>query len=382
MGRKYDLYNQKSGTLIAKKYLGESKWFCICEVCNNEVIITTDLFHKNQRVGRDGCKHAKSVKIGDTFGFLTVIAPSEDYIKPKSGAHEKRWLCKCTCGREKSVLESNLKSYKSIKCGKCSNRVSIPEKMIVYYLSQYFDDIIEQYEPDFLDGKEIDIFVPRLNLGIEYDGVRWHKNPKLDKLKDEICKKNNVQLIRIREPLCPKLESSICIYTPKATTNGTHMTNPIKSLINYINANYNCNINLEVDRLKDNANVCKTLIKKQEFGSLINNYPNIAKEWDYEKNKPLKPSDIAAHSGRKVWWICSKCGLSYSSVVASRTGVDKCGCPACRYKKAYKKVLCVELNKEFESVKCAAKFVNKKPCSITSSVKLNTTCGGYHWKKV
>ena len=35
--------------------------------------------------------------------------------------------------RLKEILESNLKVHKSLTCGICSNRVSIPEKMIYYY---------------------------------------------------------------------------------------------------------------------------------------------------------------------------------------------------------------------------------------------------------
>lgn len=149
MGLRYDLTGEKSGTLIAKKYIGNSKWLCICQVCQNEVEITTDWFHKNQRLGRDGCKHVKQISIGDKFGYLTVIEKADDYIKPKSKAKENCWLCECICGRTKKILESNLKSYKSLSCGICMNRVSIPEKMIYYYLSQYFDNIKEQYRPDF-----------------------------------------------------------------------------------------------------------------------------------------------------------------------------------------------------------------------------------------
>ena len=29
--------------------------------------------------------------------------------------------------------------------------------------------------------------------------------------------------------------------------------------------------------------------------------PDIAKEWDYEKNHPLKPEDVTPHSNKKVW---------------------------------------------------------------------------------
>lgn len=29
-------------------------------------------------------------------------------------------------------------------------------------------------------------------------------------------------------------------------------------------------------------------------------------EWDYEKNRTVKPNEIALHYGKKVWWCCSK----------------------------------------------------------------------------
>ena len=266
MGSFQDLTGQISGTLIAKEYLGSSKWLCVCNVCKNEIIITTDWFHKNIRLGRDGCKHVKQICIGDTFGYLTVVAPAEDYIKPQSKAHEKRWLCECVCGRTKEILDSNLKAYKSLTCGKCSTRVSIPEKMIFHYLSQYFDDIQEQYRPEFLSGKEIDIFIPSLKVGIEYDGYRWHKNVDNDIFKNEICRKNGVFIIRIREPRCPIIDNaSHCILTPKPTTNGTHMTQPIKELIEFLNSHFNCNIDLEVDCVKDNADICKRIISTVGF---------------------------------------------------------------------------------------------------------------------
>lgn len=384
MGTFQDLTNQISGTLIAKEYLGQSKWKCICQVCENEIVITTDWFHKNKRLGRAGCKHVKSISIGDTFGYLQVIEQTEDYIKPKSQAHEKRWLCKCLCGRTKMILESNLKAYKSLSCGICMSRVSIPEKMIFYYLSKHFVDIQEQYRPFFLKGKEIDIYIPSLQIGIEYDGTRWHKDVNKDILKNEICLKNGITIIRVREPNCPCIKDMrYCITTPKPTTNGTHMTEPIKDIIKILNNDFGCHINIDVDCCRDNANICNRIISTVGFNSLEHLYPEIAKDWDYQKNYPLTPDKIPAHTGKKVWWICPKCHISYSSVVASRTGSDKCGCPNCRYTGAYKKVRCIELNKIFESVNLAAAFVEKKPCSITSACKGYTkTCGGYHWEYI
>lgn len=54
--------------------------------------------------------------------------------------------------------------------------------------------------------------------------------------------------------------------------------------------------------------------------------PDLAKEWDSEKNMPLTPSDVTTGSSKKVWWKCSK-GHSWQSVIANR--VRWSGCPYC-----------------------------------------------------
>ena len=56
-------------------------------------------------------------------------------------------------------------------------------------------------------------------------------------------------------------------------------------------------------------------------------YPSIIKEWDYEKNKPLRPEQFKAGSNTKVWWKCSKCGYEWRTTITSRTSGNSC--PKC-----------------------------------------------------
>ena len=55
--------------------------------------------------------------------------------------------------------------------------------------------------------------------------------------------------------------------------------------------------------------------------------PLLLKEWNYEKNGDLKPTDVTRSSSRSVWWRCSKCGYEYQARVSNRTH-DK-NCPVC-----------------------------------------------------
>ncbi len=59
--------------------------------------------------------------------------------------------------------------------------------------------------------------------------------------------------------------------------------------------------------------------------------PQLLGEWDYEKNAPLQPSDVAAGSSKKVWWKCSK-NHSWEAVISSRA-LNGRRCPYCYNKR-------------------------------------------------
>ncbi|HIS44960.1 MAG TPA: zinc-ribbon domain-containing protein [Candidatus Scatomorpha merdigallinarum] len=54
--------------------------------------------------------------------------------------------------------------------------------------------------------------------------------------------------------------------------------------------------------------------------------PELALEWDEEKNAPLTPHDVFPGSGRRVWWRCDK-GHTWRTRISSR--YEGAGCPYC-----------------------------------------------------
>lgn len=58
--------------------------------------------------------------------------------------------------------------------------------------------------------------------------------------------------------------------------------------------------------------------------------PELARQWDAEKNAPLTPEEILPSSHEKVWWRCVL-GHSWQAAPFSRTGGS--GCPYCTGKK-------------------------------------------------
>ena len=66
------------------------------------------------------------------------------------------------------------------------------------------------------------------------------------------------------------------------------------------------------------------------FNDLQSKYPEIAIEWDYEKNGDVSPDIVLYGSSKKYWWKCKKCGHSWLSTVVNRTNGH--GCSKCRDK--------------------------------------------------
>lgn len=62
-------------------------------------------------------------------------------------------------------------------------------------------------------------------------------------------------------------------------------------------------------------------------GSFLDAFPEIAAEWDYEKNSKT-PEKFTKYSIIEIWWICSKCSFSYKAPI-SRRSYGKTGCPPC-----------------------------------------------------
>lgn len=70
--------------------------------------------------------------------------------------------------------------------------------------------------------------------------------------------------------------------------------------------------------------------------SLLEKFPKIAEEWNYEKNTK-NPNQYSYGSNHLVWWICPS-GHEYEMTIKKKTREKKrCGCPICSEKTRRKK---------------------------------------------
>lgn len=66
----------------------------------------------------------------------------------------------------------------------------------------------------------------------------------------------------------------------------------------------------------------------EERGSLAENNPFLAKQWHPNKNGDVTPNNITERTGKKMWWLCEKCGHEWEASPLNRSAKGV-GCPAC-----------------------------------------------------
>ena len=81
-----------------------------------------------------------------------------------------------------------------------NTKSSFPEQAVLFYIKKVFPSAIK-YSSEKIS--EIDIYIPELNVGIEYDGPSHSSRVNKDIEKSKICKSEGISLIRIRDSELP-----------------------------------------------------------------------------------------------------------------------------------------------------------------------------------
>ena len=95
--------------------------------------------------------------------------------------------------------------YSKSGCPMCANSgISKQEMEIVEYIKTFYSgEVIRSYRPEWMGGKELDIYIPEFNVAIEVNGSYWHSEEKKNKWyhfdKTLECQKNGVILLHIWE---------------------------------------------------------------------------------------------------------------------------------------------------------------------------------------
>lgn len=175
-----DLTGQRFYKLVVESYSRQDGkkhlWNCICD-CGERLEADGKVLRAGNRTSC-GCAR-RSFKLGARkhnltnmrFGRLLAIEPT----------NHSMWKCKCDCGNNKDVKTSDLLRGFVTSCGcvslnfvgsKYENEIRDFVKSLVPNLSIEKSKIL--YNSNTNRCREIDIYIPELKLGIEYNGSAFH----------------------------------------------------------------------------------------------------------------------------------------------------------------------------------------------------------------
>ncbi len=258
-----------------------------------------------------------------------------DLNKVMPGNNEKVWWVCADCGKEFPARIINRTGYKHTGCPQCNKymQTSFAEQAVFYYIKKVFPDAENKYRDIFENQMELDIFIPSLRTGIEYDGAYWHSKSTMarSKRKYEICLSQGIHLIRIKEVNKNYVPcEDDCDYTIwRSDEYDAALMQVIEEVISFLQKDTDLKINIS----RDAGEIKASYMISYKENSLLKKYPELCREWHPSKNAPLSSDMVRPAEHRKVWWLCPICGHSYDASPAKRTRTKPTGCPVCSNRK-------------------------------------------------
>jgi hypothetical protein len=284
---------------------------------------------KRRSLGRE-CPICIGRKVVDSNSFATLYPELASQFHPsKNGglnpnnyrpySNKKVWW---QCSRiVDHVWEASFNMrVQGTGCPMCNSPKSAPELRTYCELKTIFPDAESRVR---INGWEIDIYIPSLRVGIEYDGWYWHREKTESDRKKNYDVASEISLLRVREHGLERLgDSDILLDRRELTLAGFKLLlNAILELpwieptTEYRLLNY----------LKREKWAAETEFHKIQFEnnglvferSLSHLDPELSSEWDFQKNHPLTPENVTPASHKKVWWR-DRSGRCWRATIASR----------------------------------------------------------------
>ncbi|MBQ9975615.1 MAG: zinc-ribbon domain-containing protein [Clostridia bacterium] len=232
-----------------------------------------------------------------------------------AGSRKKAWWI---CQKGHSWEASINSRVRGNGCPTCAAEMftSFPEQAIFFYMSKV-TYALNRYK---IHNKEIDVFLPNLATGIEYNGKYYHNNKKeKDDKKQQFFNDKRIRIIRVEEADYNLTNNDIISFV--CDNNYENLNGVITSIFQILSLPIP-DINIQRDRML----IYENMLLNEKENSLANKYPWLVEEWHTTLNGNLTPWQISYGSKKRVWWKCKTCGYEWESVAHTR---KKAGCPRC-----------------------------------------------------
>lgn len=263
--------------------------------------------------------------VGRTYGQLTILEELDPHITP-NGSKQRIVKCQCACG---NVVTERLQSaIKSKKCRACASKERRTD----------------------LTGKRFGKLVV-LSMGEDYLSPSGHRLSQCRCICD--CGKTTTvtmsSLVRGTTQSCGCIHNTCGLLKDNAKLVRKYdflKNNALGIDINDLTARsskkvwWKCDtcgcswlatIASQNDKIEHGCPYCSGRAVIKGKTDLLSMFPEIAQEWNYEKNNSLFPSDVSAKSNSKVWWVCNE-GHEWQATISNRTN-NNSGCPRCNIEK-------------------------------------------------
>lgn len=243
--------------------------------------------------------------------FVKAMDPKEEDLRPwdYKPNQNKKALFKCkACGHEWEARIDNRTKYKC-GCPKCSAVKNDHVQFGEQYIARILKVIFPKLETQKMIGNNmsIDIYIPEKRTAIEYGQVFYHGGRQTDSKKLKICEKENVELIFIFEQYKFKsieiVENGVKIPYKRFTEAITILDETLKMLCDHFGVIDQ--LNLINPQMKERiiGESLRANIKPPKYEeSLEFRYPDIARNWDNQRNYGLTPKDFMPGQRFRAYW--------------------------------------------------------------------------------
>ncbi len=287
----------------------------------------------------NGCPYCSNSKVLPGYNDLATTHPelAEEWaydlngeLKPTDltyGSERKVWWRCRECGNTwQASLNARTSQAGPRGCPSCAapKGTSFPEQALLFYLRRDLGCEVRSREQVEMGGvsKELDVWIPSMRTGYEYDGEYSHSiRQRHDDEKDRLAREAGIRLIRVIEA------GRWSVNGDRITFDVRHMKQrnqqrAIEAAVALVAPNHG-----PVDLDADTPAIMSQYKGEERERSLASRYPEIAAEWNCERNGMLTPEKVSHGSNRKVWWRCPL-GHEYQMSITNRTK-DGIGCPIC-----------------------------------------------------
>lgn len=238
------------------------------------------------------------------------------------------WVCKHN-HEWQATLASRV--HNGTGCSKCSLQTSRIEIAVYSELEALLGDVAWR---ERIAGYECDIYLRDRRIGVEIDGVYWHRRrPEQESAKSAAFEAEGVQLFRLREEGLPLLSDRDVPYK-SSEDEFLVISRLVSNLLRFAHLREPQSAKLR-EYVQGPGLINESLYRKLVANlpapppghSLADKHPEIAKQWASDLNTPLSPEHFRPQANKKVWWRCEK-GHTWKTTPNIRV-FQGTGCPSC-----------------------------------------------------